>query len=310
MILRVGVRSATLTVIVLLLCVMTILVSVLSVSTTTNAVENARTVGDDAVALCLEGGRQNVMSIVSFYVSSTLNEATASVDSFLQVFENALKTHHEFVKGVHPDVVTSPTWLTDTLRQSLFATHQHLSSQGGYFAASAVYPFSPNSLPAWGGLLVYFSVLRIPLLNAQFPDDYNEQAVLESREQGTNKFQDNNRTSFTLGSTDSLGYLDDKDGNQTDCLAPGFNLEGNVIGVCEVSADLWFTAELKEELGRAIDNAQYDDGAPLHEPDMVSFSPIIGVVDGDLTMLLSLTWTHPEMINRYPRQNHRVGSIL
>ncbi|KAJ9461976.1 hypothetical protein DIPPA_20337, partial [Diplonema papillatum] len=303
---RLGVQSVALMLIVLLVAMLTVLFGAVSLSTSVAAVNDARSVGDEAVESCVQGGQQNVMSITSFYLRSTLKEATSAVDAFLLSHEEPMLVLYNYVRVFDPDTTTNPGWISSTLRPQLAAVYKQVVGKGSTVVAYAPYPFSKNSVEgAWGGAMAFTGIAAFPLPPGRV-------LVGESRDPTFTKFQDNNLTSFAVGYADEMGVLDTRNGTATGCNMwdPAFNPYTDVVGICPIPSEMWLDENWHLVLDRTINNAQDpDESVPLNEPDAIHYSPVVGA-GTSLVMLLSTTWTHPDMVNRYPRQNNRVGWLM
>eukprot|EP01060_Flectonema_neradi_P008214 TRINITY_DN15877_c0_g1_i1.p1 TRINITY_DN15877_c0_g1~~TRINITY_DN15877_c0_g1_i1.p1 ORF type:complete len:854 (+),score=167.95 TRINITY_DN15877_c0_g1_i1:58-2619(+) len=299
----VGVRSLSISLSIALVVSVGCLIGSLTITNGNEATDDARSTGDRAVNDALEAGQENTLTIANMLLDSKLTEVATSIESFLSTSAKGADEIIKMVKAQDPDIVTNPTYIDTVMRRYTAAKMRSLSDSGvnqlGYFPLA----FSPNSDPnRWGGDLA-FTVADTS--SGRLPANGSEvYMVVETRDFATGEFGSNKNT-WWYGVSDesgSMSYLD------SSCrLYSSFDDPEKITGPCEFPLVILRQPPWVELHSRALENIEQDSG-PLDSPDVVHFSPL-STVSNYLVVYAYASWTHPDMVNRYSRQDNRVGFV-
>ncbi|KAJ9445120.1 hypothetical protein DIPPA_30393 [Diplonema papillatum] len=281
--------------------------SVTSIKAGWDAVDDSRESGDRNVAGCLSAGTENAEMLADRLMKTMLNVTANAVVDHISVPLVVLDSIMHQLRALHPDVTTSPEWIDTTLRTMLASFHQKMSSHGLRQIMYEALDFSPNSSPTgpWGGFIGF--VWSSDMANrigghSHFP------VVIATRNEETNTFG-TNRANVTTGKAGPSGKMVDAD---KPCNAAVIYSEDDddVYGFC--SMPWWIGTRGDPNWVRVgeetLYNAFVDDGSTLLPADEPLWSGLFST-SGFMHVEISASWTHPEMINRGPRQENRVGFV-
>ena len=296
-----GIKSLTsLAIAAFIICTGT-LIGVLAVLNGRNATDDAVKTGNVGVDDCIAGAVSNVEEVTRRLLASTLDQVESEFKSFLEIPKSVSEELIHQLSAQHPDIVTSPTFLNKTVRPQLAAKVYTMADRGVRQIGLFPYPFSPNSIEGqWGGTV---GIITADETMGKLPENGHVLMVLETSNDTTGAFQDN-EVLVDFGTANKRGELIGRD---DPCSAYVDFTKNETSGLCRfpwslVRNDVWI-----EMHSRALNNAALDSGI-LEEANTVHYTPM-SASGSFLAVYAYATWTHPEMINRYPRQNNRVGIL-
>ena len=298
-----GVRSLSILLSIVLVVCVGVLVGSLTILNGNADTDSARETGDRAVSDALDAGEENTLTMANMLLDSKLTEASNNIEFFLSTSSEAADEIINIVKPQHPDIVTNPKYVDTTLRRYMSAKLRSLADSGVNQIAYFPLPFSPNSDPDnWGGDLAYtVADSGSGVLPKNGSDVY---LVVETRNKDTLEIG-NNPYTFWYGVSDEEGAMTYR---HAPCnLFSDFNDINNITGPCNFPIIILRQPPWVELHERGIENMA-DETSPLDPPNVIHFSPL-STLANYLVVYAYVSWTHPQMINRYPRQENRVGFV-
>ena len=144
-----GIQSLT-----VLLCVMLILstgaiIGGFTLSTWDDLLEKARDTGDEGFGMCLDSGTADIETVSARYLRSVLGNVDTAVLEYLKVPEQLMMSVANLAKAHHPDVSTSPAFMTNIMRPALISNFKAGADAGLAFLAYEAYPWSPAHPVPW-----------------------------------------------------------------------------------------------------------------------------------------------------------------
>eukprot|EP01060_Flectonema_neradi_P038871 TRINITY_DN8304_c0_g1_i1.p1 TRINITY_DN8304_c0_g1~~TRINITY_DN8304_c0_g1_i1.p1 ORF type:complete len:876 (+),score=130.44 TRINITY_DN8304_c0_g1_i1:42-2669(+) len=286
----VGIRTLTLGLAISLVVVTGVTLGSISVSTGNKAIDDARETGDKGVQSCLASGRRNIERLTVILLNSILSEFRVKLTTLMAAPLEAAEEVASFIENRHPDVSSNPVFI-DSVMRPILANKQRSSKTteniGVYLEAVSPNSDSLSVNGVWGGLVIYIHGY-----------DHSSLFVVETRVDSV-KGPFGLSENIVISMADELGKP--SSGN---CKSDGGVLEG----VCPLSS-LDKPRNVAELEDRCYRNSKYaDPSLPLLDEKSSSYSPVNeGTVSGSMTVCRVLS--HPDQIQKYPRQGTRIGYV-
>ena len=294
-----GIQSLTLALSCLLIICTGTLIGSITITTWNDLLRKARDNGDEGVSQCLNSGELDIKAMSGRFLHAVLEGVESAIDKYFEVPEMSLRVGGGYVEMHHPNVSTSPAFVDKQLRPLLKTLFDDTVHHGVSNIAYEALPFSPayphpldlaRSYP-WGGSIVYFRAT--PLTGIQ-RNDTPIALLLESRDMFTNTFQH--------GPMSRIGEAG-PDGNM-------WNTQRGCNYFSDYENDVWLGNCM---IPRAYSGADYRmtellTGDIKYMAGTLEYPPVKATFD-QLVLSCSYSPVHPEMLDLYPGQNHRVGYL-
>ena len=111
--------------------------------------EKARDTGDEGFGMCLDSGTADIETVSARYLRSVLGNVDTAVLEYLKVPEQLMMSVANLAKAHHPDVSTSPAFMTNIMRPALISNFKAGADAGLAFLAYEAYPWSPAHPVPW-----------------------------------------------------------------------------------------------------------------------------------------------------------------
>eukprot|EP01061_Rhynchopus_euleeides_P045273 TRINITY_DN8060_c2_g1_i2.p1 TRINITY_DN8060_c2_g1~~TRINITY_DN8060_c2_g1_i2.p1 ORF type:complete len:870 (+),score=346.17 TRINITY_DN8060_c2_g1_i2:286-2895(+) len=301
-----GIQSLTVLMSVLTIVFTGALIGSISVTTSNDVLKKTRDEGDQYVQTCLSSGQSDVRNMSALYLNSVLERVEASVSEWLEGPERAIKTMVRYANARHPNESTSPKFIDESVRSMLFAEYASIADRGVnnlMFETlwwSKAHPhdtmadrgldFTANDTLGWGGMITYFLVYTT-----------GDTICSDTRNNDTMAFS--NGGFIHSAAADPLGRLTPTDDPCDLTLASGKH------GWCKTNRrqfEQQGVIKMRNEAILNVRDAADDDF--LIPADQMYFYPAMAAYT-TMWFILSHPYTHPDMLNLYPRQGNRVGHV-
>eukprot|EP01060_Flectonema_neradi_P006855 TRINITY_DN1471_c0_g2_i1.p1 TRINITY_DN1471_c0_g2~~TRINITY_DN1471_c0_g2_i1.p1 ORF type:complete len:860 (+),score=145.49 TRINITY_DN1471_c0_g2_i1:98-2677(+) len=274
-----------------------------SISTGNNVVEDAREAGDNGFEQCMVSGGDNIRKVTSNMISAVLEGLRGDLIRDLLQTAYVLQEMVQYIKLFHPDQSTDPEFLDVILRPNAALKHRYYNLH----SMSVLFDnHSPNSDELskkyngnWGSRLSFFN---FDTLGTQPENGSVVQGVYESRAYYPDGPLIKSNVGI-IGNTDPSGRLMHGPCNYS----PDFNHE--ILGTCFFDANAMASGAIVDTRGRCFENIYKNDTTlPLDRAGSFSISPVSPMGLG-VGLEVCVSFTHPEVVNRYPRQDNRYGFV-
>ena len=306
-----GIQSLT-----VLLCVVLILstgaiIGGFTLSTWDDLLEKARDTGDEGFGMCLDSGTADIETVSARYLRSVLGNVDTAVLEYLKVPEQLMMSVANLAKAHHPDVSTSPAFMTNIMRPALISNFKAGADVGLAFLEYEVYPWSPAHPVPWKmseGYAGRGARTRIAPLSTSggiLPTNGTKVLMLlELLDPVTLQPGQSDIVIFT--EVNDVGVL--KYPSEPCNQLPDYN-KGEVKGMC------FYPIAMLEPPGsqafleqqRGLHNLGADD-PPINPAETFVYSPANARWDS-MSWAVSYTFSHPDTYTMYPKQGKRLGTI-
>ena len=125
-----GVQSLTVALSLALIVCTGAIIGGIAISTGLDVVDKARRNGDDGVATCLLSSDTDIKSMASKYMAGVMLGTSLRIESFLDEPAHAIARVARFAQVQHPNVSTSPTFISGAMREMLRTSWEELHDHG------------------------------------------------------------------------------------------------------------------------------------------------------------------------------------
>ena len=300
-----GIQSLT-----VLLCVVLILstgaiIGGFTLSTWDDLLEKARDTGDEGFGMCLDSGVADIETVSARYLRSVLGNVDTAVLEYLKVPEQLMMSVTNLAKAHHPNVSTSPAFMTNIMRPALISSFRAGFEAGLYAIAYEAYPWSaahPIPWKRWEGYAGWGSRCMI----GSTPGVNGTKVIYKYEMIDPVTKQPGHSDLAIFSEVTDVGTV--KNPSAPCNPYPDYN-KGEAIGVC-----LWPVIML-EPPGSAVYISRSKelfylgaDDPPLNPVETFIYSPAIVQWEG-MSWEISYTFTRPDMYTMYPKQGKRVGTV-
>ena len=301
-----GIQSLT-----VLLCVVLILstgaiIGGFTLSTWDDLLEKARDTGDEGFGMCLDSGVADIETVSARYLRSVLGNVDTAVKEYLKVPEQLMMSVVNLAKAHHPNVSTSPAFMTSIMRPALISSFKAGFEAGVFTIGYEAYPWSaahPVLWKRWEGYAGWGSRCLIGL-----------SGLAANGTMFIYKFEMADPVTKQPGQSDMVIFTEVTDVGalkypSEPCNPCADRSKGEVPGVC-----LWPVAMIEPPgsnnyiaRGKELHNLGADD-PPINPAETFIYSPAL-VQWGSMSWEISYTFAHPDMYTMYPKQGKRVGAV-
>ena len=293
-----GIQSLTLALSCLLIICTGTLIGSITITTWNDLLRKARDNGDEGVSQCLNSGELDIKAMSGRFLHAVLEGVESAIDKYFEVPEMSLRVVGGYVEMHHPNVSTSPAFVDKQLRPLLKTLFDDTVHRGVANLQYEALPFSPaypqpidlaRSYP-WGGSII---LLRATPTGGAPKNNTIVPMVLESRDMFTNTFQMSPMVRMGEAGPDGNIWNTQRGCNYV------ADYENDVwIGNCLLPRSYSGNYRMTELLTGDI---KYRAGTLQYAPMKASYN--------ERRLSCSYSPVHPEMLDLYPDQNHRVGYI-
>eukprot|EP01060_Flectonema_neradi_P008114 TRINITY_DN15791_c0_g1_i2.p1 TRINITY_DN15791_c0_g1~~TRINITY_DN15791_c0_g1_i2.p1 ORF type:complete len:499 (+),score=82.18 TRINITY_DN15791_c0_g1_i2:74-1570(+) len=300
-----GIQSLTILLSISLVISTGVIIGTLSITSGNKATDDAQATGDRGIAECFGSSESTVVSLSNVVLDAILEDVRSRFLSLISAQGRTIDAAVLFLKGRTPDEIQTSYFKNEILSPFCLSALTASAKEGITYIAHIPYGWSKNESlaqndPEFGSPIAHILAnsgsgfiqpgeihnLMWDTIGPYYPipDRYSSPYI-------------------RYGSSDSRGRLI----GDTECRAQPNFTAGETKGYCQFPKVLIEAAAGLDEVGGNLLNA--NTTGKLEAADQLHYDNIEGS-GNDITLRSFYVYTHPEMPNRYPRQDHRVALIL